>query len=165
MCDNHSVFKLHQIRTKKKRQFAVYISDTPVTLKQSQGHQIRYMNWEITYTSHTKTILPMGKSVPRSRRQTANRTTQKAPDYRKEMQTEVVQTCLLFNWSGRNHLARHSGREKKTRQTEKDAGKQHQGMDRPGVCQVQESGGKQRKMEETGCEVICDAPTTSAVMG
>ena len=39
-----------------------------------------------------------------------NRTTRTPPDYRKEMQTEVVWTCLLFIISGQNHLARHSER-------------------------------------------------------
>ena len=39
-------------------------------------------------------------------------------------------------------------------------------MDRPGVHQVKEGGGEQKKkMEETGCEVICGAPTTLAVKG
>ena len=31
-------------------------------------------------------------------------------------------------------------------------GRQHQGMDRPGVCQVPEGSGEQGKMEETSCE-------------
>ena len=53
---------------------------------------------------------------------------------------------------------------KKTRQTEEKAGRQHQGMDRPGVRQVQEGSGELGKMEETGCEIIC-APTTLAVKG
>ena len=47
----------------------------------------------------------------------------------------------------------------------KEMGRQHQGMDRPGIRQVLEGGGQQKKMEETGCEVTCDAPTTSAVKG
>ena len=42
----------------------------------------------------------------------------------------------------------------KTRQREKEVGRQHQGMDRPGVRQVPEGSGEQRKMEETGCEGI-----------
>ena len=45
------------------------------------------------------------------------------------------------------------------------ARRQHQGMDRPGNCQVPEDSGEQRKMEKTGCEVICGAPTTLAVKG
>ena len=36
-------------------------------------------------------------------------------------------------------------------------------MDRPGVHQVPEGSGEHRKMEETGCEVICGAPMTPAV--
>ena len=39
--------------------------------------------------------------------------------------------CLSFTGSGQNHLARRSERGKKTRQTEKEVGRQHQGMDRP----------------------------------
>ena len=64
--------------------------------------------------------------------------------------------------SGQNHLARHIEMEKKTRQTEEGVGRQHQGMDRPGVRQVQQGSGEQGKMEETGCKIICSAPTTLA---
>ena len=67
--------------------------------------------------------------------------------------------------SGQNHLARHSEMGKKARQTEKEVGRQHQGMNRPGVRQVPEGSGEQGKMEETGCELICGAPTTIAVKG
>ena len=65
--------------------------------------------------------------------------------------------------SGQNNLARHSKRGKKTRQTEEEVGRRHQGMYRPGVRQVPEECTGQVKMEETGCEVICGAPTTPAV--
>ena len=41
------------------------------------------------------------------------------PDHHKEMQTEVVQTCLPFIRSGQNQLVRHNERGKKTRQTKK----------------------------------------------
>ena len=44
-------------------------------------------------------------------------------------------------------------------------GRQHQGMDGPGVQQVPEGGGKQGKMEKTGCKIICGTPTTLAVKG
>ena len=47
----------------------------------------------------------------------------------------------------------------KTRQTEEEVRRQNQGMDRLGVCRVPEGSGEQRKMEETGYEVICGAPT------
>ena len=67
--------------------------------------------------------------------------------------------------SGQNHLARHSERWQKTRQTEEEVGRQHQGMNRPGVRKVPVGSGEKGKMEETGCEIICGAPTTLAVMG
>ena len=54
---------------------------------------------------------------------------------------------------------------KKTRQTEEEVGRQHQGMDRPRVRQVLESSGEQGEMEETVCKIICGAPTTLAVKG
>ena len=38
-------------------------------------------------------------------------------------------------------------------------------MHRPGVRQVPESSGEQRKMEETDCEIICGAPRTLVVKG
>ena len=38
-------------------------------------------------------------------------------------------------------------------------------MDRPGVRQVSKCVGKQGKMEKTGCEIICGAPTTVVVKG
>ena len=65
-----------------------------------------------------------------------------------------------FIRSGQNHRARHSERGKKTRRIKEEVGRQHQGMDKPGVRQVLEGSGEQRKMEETGCAVICGAPTT-----
>ena len=68
-----------------------------------------------------------------------------------------------FIRSGQNHLARHSDRAKKTKQTEGKVWRQHQGMDRPGVRQVPEGSREQGKMEETGCEIVCGAPTTLAV--
>ena len=84
-------------------------------------------------------------------------------DHRKETLTAAVWSCLPFIRFGQNHLARHSERGKKTRQTEEEVRRQHRGMDRPGVCQVPEGSGEQGKMEETGCKIICDAPTTPTV--
>ena len=81
------------------------------------------------------------------------------------MQTAAVWTCLPFIRSGQNHLARHSERGKKTRQTKEEVGRTHQGMDRLGVGHVPEGSGEQRKMEETGCETTCGAPMTFAVKG
>ena len=48
-------------------------------------------------------------------------------------------------------------------EAEEEVGRQHQEMDRPGVRQVQEGSGEQGKIEKTGCEIICGAPTTLAV--
>ena len=80
-----------------------------------------------------------------------------------KMQAAVVWLCLPFIRSGPNHLARHSERGKKTRQTEEEVGRQHQGMDRPGVRQVPEGSGEQGKMEDIGCKIICGAPMTLVV--
>ena len=86
-------------------------------------------------------------------------------ELRKVTQTAVVWTCLPFIRSAQNHLARHSVKGKKTRRTKEEVGRQHQGMDRLGVHQVPEGSGEQGKMEKTGCEIICGAPTTLMVMG
>ena len=94
-----------------------------------------------------------------------NRTTRRPPDHRKETQTAVVRLCLPFIRSGQNHLARHSERGEKTRQTEEEVGRQQQGMDRRGVRQVPEGSGEQGKVEEMGCEIICGAPMTLMVKG
>ena len=51
-----------------------------------------------------------------------------------------------------------------TWQTEEEVGTFRE-MDRPGVRQVPEGSGEQRKMEETGGEIICGVPTTLAVKG
>ena len=77
------------------------------------------------------------------------------------MQTEVAWICLPFIRSGQNRLAMHGEKRKKTRQTEEEVGRQHQGTNRPGVRQVLEDSGE----KGTGCEIICGAPTTLAVKG
>ena len=94
-----------------------------------------------------------------------NRTTWRSPDDRKKMQTAVVRSCLPFIRSGQNHLARHSERGKKIRQTEGEVGRQPQGIDRPGVLQVPEGSGEQGNVEKTGRKIICGAPTTLSVKG
>ena len=81
------------------------------------------------------------------------------------MQTAVVWSCFPFIRSGQNHLARHSERGKKIRRTKEEVGRQHQRMDRPGVRHVPEGSEEQRKMEKTGCKIICGAQTTLAVKG
>ena len=61
-----------------------------------------------------------------------NRTTWRSPAHRKETQTAVVRSCLPFIRSGQNHLARHSERRKKTRQTAEEVRKQYQETVTPG---------------------------------
>ena len=56
-------------------------------------------------------------------------------------------------------------RGRTTRQREKEVEGQHQGMDMPGARKVPQDSGEHRKMEETGCEVICCTPTTPSVKG
>ena len=62
-----------------------------------------------------------------------------------------------------NHFARHSEGGKKTKQLAEEVRRQHQGLDRPGVRKIIEDSGEQGKMEETGCGIICGAPTTLTV--
>ena len=78
----------------------------------------------------------------------------------------IVKRCKL-KWYG--HISCSSGPAKtilngtvkggrRHGKQKKEVGRQHQGMDMPGVRQVPEGSGEQRKMEETGCEVIFGAP-------
>ena len=76
----------------------------------------------------------------------------------------MVMSHVLQVWSKPSCKAQRKG-GKKTSQTEEAVGRQHQGTDRPGVRQVPEGSGEQAKMGETGCEIICGAPTTLAVKG
>ena len=107
-------------------------------------------------------MLPTRKSGPRSSKLMDH---MKISCYCKKTKTAVVWSCFPFIGSGQNHLARHSEKGKKTRQTAEEVGRHHQGIDRPGVRLVPEGSGEQGKMEETGCEIICGAPTTLAVKG
>ena len=126
-------------------------------------------------TSHGNEVLPQDTTHlaqrPRYQRGSpcqdpaGNWTTRRSPDDRKDTRTAVVWSCFPFIRSVQNHLARHSETVKKARRTKEEMGRQHQGMDRPGVRQVPEDSGEQGKMEKTGCKIICGAPTTLAVKG
>ena len=60
-----------------------------------------------------------------------------------------------LQWYG--HVSRSSDLAKTIlRQTEEEVGRQHQGMDRPGVRQVPEDSGEQGKMEKTDCKIMSD---------
>ena len=78
----------------------------------------------------------------------------------------IVKRCKL-QWYG--HAFHSSGLAKIILQdTVKGGrrwGRQRKRLEDPGVCQVPEGSGEQGKMEETGCEIICNAPTTLAVKG
>ena len=76
---------------------------------------------------------------------TGNWTTQRPPYHCKETQTAVVWSCLSFIRSGQNHLEWHRERGKKTRRTKEEVGRQHQGIDRPGVRQSQRAVENRRK--------------------
>ena len=53
------------------------------------------------------------------------------------------------------HQVRPNPSCSETGKVEKEMGRKHQGMDRPGVRQVLEGSAEQRKMGEAGCEMIC----------
>ena len=72
------------------------------------------------------------------------------------------------------HAPRSSGLAKTSLQSTVKGGRRQGGQrkrwednigDRPGVRQVPEGSGEQRKMEETGYKIICGAPTTLVVKG
>ena len=95
---------------------------------------------------------------------------QQATGPHKDLLTIVKRGKL--QWYG--HVSRSSGLAKTILQgkvkggrrhgrQEEEVGRQHQGMDRPGVRQAPEGGGEQGKMEKTACKIICGAPTTHAV--
>ena len=67
-----------------------------------------------------------------------------------------------LQWYG--HVSRSSGLAKTILQGT-EVGRQHQGMDRPGVQLVPEAREEQGKIEKTGCKIICGAPRTLAVKG
>ena len=76
----------------------------------------------------------------------------------------IVKRCKV-QWYGHVSHSRHSVGGMKTRQIEEEVGRQHQGMNRHGVHQVQDGSGEQRKIEETGCEIIKGTSMTFAVKG
>ena len=75
-----------------------------------------------------------------------------------------------LQWYG--HVSRSSGLAKtilqgtvKVGRRKADRGRDGKTTSGPGVRQVPEDSGEQGEMEETGCEIICGAPTTLAVEG
>ena len=90
---------------------------------------------------------------------------ERPPDHRKETQTAVVWSCLPFIRSCKNHLARHSQRGKKTRQTRGRGGKTTSGNGQAWSSPSPRGQWRTGKMEESGCEIIYGAQTTLAVEG
>ena len=82
-----------------------------------------------------------------------------------ETQTEVAWKCLPFIRSDQKHLARHSERGTKTRQTGEEVGRQQQGNGQAWSSASPRGQWRTGKMEKTGCKIICGAPTTLAVKG
>ena len=93
------------------------------------------------YTSHTKTMLPMRKSMPRSSRQCW--ATWRPPDDRKETQTAVVWSCLPLTPGRPKPSCKAQWKGEEDKADRRRGGRQHQGMDRPGVLQVPEGSGEQ----------------------
>ena len=164
---------LQKIKEKKKPKTVAWMkcNFSKAQSIESQRHNSSKEKQVETYYTRSKVRITCHQWGSLCHDPAGNRIKQRPPDHRKEMQTEVVWTCLPFIRSGQNHLARHSERRKKTRQTKttttttNQVGIQHQGTYKPGVCQIPEGSGEQRKMEETGCEVIRGAPTTFVVKG
>ena len=67
--------------------------------------------------------------------------------------------------SGQNHLARHSERGKKTKQTEEEVGKTTSGDGQAWSLASPRGQWRTGKTEKTGCKIICGAPTTLVVKG
>ena len=113
--------------------------------QQSSKLEYKPKKWGATARSTHLIQRPCYKRGSPCRDQGGNRTTRRLADHCKEMHIVVASSCLSFIRSDQNHLARHSEGWKKTRQTEEEVGRQHQGMDRHGVRQVQDGSGEQGK--------------------
>ena len=77
----------------------------------------------------------------------------------------MIWTCFPFTRSVQIHLARHSERGKKTKQTEErweDSTREWTGLE---VAKSKRAVKNREKTEETGCIIICGGPTTLAVKG
>ena len=143
--------------------------------QQSSKEEYKLVSSLVLNTSHGNEVLPQDTThlIQRPCYQrgspcqdpAGNWTTRRLPDDRKKTQTALVWSCFPFIRSGQNHLARHSERGKKTKRSKEEVGRQHQGMDKAWSSTSPWGQLRTEKMEETGCEIICGAPTTFAVKG
>ena len=83
----------------------------------------------------------------------------------KETQTAVVWSCLPFIRSGQNHLARHSERGEEDKADRGRGGKTTSGNGQAWSSAGPRGQWRTGKMEKTGREIICAAPSILAVKG
>ena len=76
-----------------------------------------------------------------------------------ETKTEMVWAQNKINRTCKDDPTGHCTRREKERQTEKEMGRQHNGVDRIKVGWSPSKGRKQRRMENSGCPIILGAPT------
>ena len=132
--------------------------------RQSSKDEYKPWKWGATaryYTSHTKTMLPTRKSVPRSSRQ-LDHTKISWRSQRDANWSNMVMFPVHQVWPKPSCKAQWKGEEDKA---DRGRGGKTSGMDRPGVRQVPEGSGEREKWKKTGCKIICGAPTTLAVKG
>ena len=94
-----------------------------------------------------------------------NWTTRRTPDYRKETQTAVIWSCLPSSGRAKTILqgtVKGGRRQGGQRKRWEDNIREWTGLEFAKSQRAVENSGK---MEETGCEIICGAPTTLAVKG
>ena len=77
----------------------------------------------------------------------------------------MVWSCLPSIVSGQNHLAKAQWKGEENKADRGRGGKTTSGNGQAWSSEVPEGSGEQRKMEKTGCEIICGAPTTLVVKG
>ena len=76
-----------------------------------------------------------------------------------ETKSEMVWAQNKINRTCKDDPTGHCTRREKERQTEKEMGRQHNGVDRIKVGWSPSKGRKQRRMENSGCPIILGAPT------
>ena len=86
-------------------------------------------------------------------------TPRRPPDHSQTTKTEMVRPHNKINRACQDGHARYSPRREKTRQAEKEMGRQHPGMDGLDTGRRHEESRETRGVEGAGCQVICGAPT------
>ena len=85
-------------------------------------------------------------------------TTRRPPDHNQTTKTEMVRPHKKINRACQDGHARYSPRREKTRQAEKEMGRQYPGMDGLDTGRRHEESRETRGVEGAGCQVICGAP-------